>query len=1306
MKKKRLYSTLCAWLFSAFTIGGNISAVPLIPENVLSASAYLSVTGEGICGENASWTLDGSGRLTISGTGAIEVLSYPDSNWDGYANSIREVVIEQGITEIGGCSFLSCPELLSVSIPDGMTIIGNSAFVNCEKLTCLTIPASVSTLQRSFAYETGIQSITVDPENPVYCSVDGVVFSKDMTTLVCVPDGYAATEYTIPDSVTVIGKDAFYCCRRLNTVIIPDSVTEIGDGAFNDCKYLNTVSIPDSVTSIGECAFSGCAALTDITIPASVTALANSFDDYTPLRSITVDPENPVYCSVDGVMFSKDMTKLVRVPEAYRATEFTIPGSVTEIGDKAFFASDNLTAVNIPEGVESIGKFAFCFCMGLVSVDIPESVTVIRDHAFNKCDALQHVTMPKNLTEMGEAVFNLDAELHAVELPQNLTVIPGESFYSARKLKKAEIPDTVTSIEHAAYAFCTSLKKVTIPENVSKLGQCAFKGCKAMQYAAVMNPDCEFYPYEDMFDKNTVIYGHPGSTAQTYAETYGFTFEDLENLPEEAISDGMIYTVENGEIIITDYTDDLPAEPVIPAEIDGKPVTRIGSSAFTGCTSLTGVTIPNSVKSIGEYAFSGCSALTGITIPDAVTEIGEQAFFECDHLTIYGSTDSFTENYAEENGIPFEVSGAEKQLVLDSLQYSVENDAVTITGFSDDIPSELVIPAEINGMPVKVIGERAFNMCDKLTSVVLPDSVTTIGPSAFESCTAMTSITVPDSVKSIGDYAFYDCPSLTSFKIPEGVTAIGRFTFYGGVALTSVTIPESVTSIGNYAFDNCTSLTICGSKGSYAETYAKKNSIPFETPKPDDNVYQGMKYETIDSGVIITGYTGDLPAVLKIPAEINGIPVTGFAQFAFTQCDKLTEVIMPDSITSFGMQTFWGCKNLEKVTLPSKLKNVYEAAFAQCTSLKSITIPDGCETIGNLVFSGCTALSEVNIPASVQNFYEPAFSGTPWLAAQQAKNPLVAVNGILIDASAASGEVTVPDNVKVINPYAFMDCDAITKMTLPESVAQIDGIGSAALTDVTILNPECVIKDDAGTITNGYDGSAGKATFNGTICGYKDSTAQAYAEKYGYKFEALQETVQTTTAPAITTTTTANVTTATTAKATATTAKMTTTTAKTTTAKAATATTKTASTTTKAVSTTAKSAATTAKAITTTAAAPVTTTIPTETTPVVTTSAAPVPLRGDVNGDGEVSVDDAQLTLKAYTERIAGNNMKLTAEQIKSADVNSDGEISVDDAQNILKYYTKKSVAGKDITWDDIFSKKTQALPRLIKKRIPSLKLR
>ncbi len=292
---------------------------------------------------------------------------------------------------------------------------------------------------------------------------------------------------------------------------------------------------------------------------------------------------------------------------------------------------------------------------------------------------------------------------------------------------------------------------------------------------------------------------------------------------------------------------------------------------------------------------------------------------------------------------------------------------------------------------------------------------------------------------------------------------------------------------------------------SAAETYTTENNIPFESlgGAPAESVYQCLKYMTEDGEVMITGHTDDLPAVLEIPAEIEGMPVTGFAQFALAQCGKLTEVTLPDTITSTGMQTFWGDKNLEKVTLPSTLKVLSEASFAQCTALKSVTIPDGCETIGNLVFAGCTSLSEVSIPESVVNFNEPAFTDTPWLAAKQAENPLVAVNGILIDATAASGEVTVPDGVKVINSYAFMGCNKITKITLPESAAKIDGISSAALTDVTILNPECEIKDAEATITNGYDSEADKMNYKGTIHGYDGSTAQAYAEKYGYTFESL-----------------------------------------------------------------------------------------------------------------------------------------------------------------------------------------------------------
>ena len=317
---------------------------------------------------------------------------------------------------------------------------------------------------------------------------------------------------------------------------------------------------------------------------------------------------------------------------------------------------------------------------------------------------------------------------------------------------------------------------------------------------------------------------------------------------------------------------------------------------------------------------------------------------------------------------------------------------------------------------------------------------------------------------------------------------------FAAAALTCCTLPQNAPLLLRPAVT-----------ASAAETYTNKNNIPFEAlgGAPAESVYQGLKCMAEDGEVMITGYTDDLPAVLEIPAEIDGMPVTGFAQFALAQCGKLKEVTLPDTITSTGMQTFWGDKNLEKVTLPSTLKVLAEASFAQCTALKSVTIPEGCETIGNLVFAGCTSLSEVSIPESVVSFNEPAFTDTPWLAAKQAEKPLVAVNGILIDATAASGEVTVPDGVKVINSYAFMGCNKITKITLPESAAQIDGISSAALTDVTILNPECEIKDAEDTITNGYDSDADKMNYKGTIHGYDGSTAQAYAEKYGYTFESL-----------------------------------------------------------------------------------------------------------------------------------------------------------------------------------------------------------
>ena len=374
-----------------------------------------------------------------------------------------------------------------------------------------------------------------------------------------------------------------------------------------------------------------------------------------------------------------------------------------------------------------------------------------------------------------------------------------------------------------------------------------------------------------------------------------------------------------------------------------------------------------------------------------------------------------------------------------------------------------------------------------MTELVIPDSVTSIGVGAFSGCTGLTEVTIPDSVTWLASGAFNDCTNLETIIIPESVTSIGRDDEV-----------EDGTNVYK-VFDGCDKLTIKGVKGSTAEEYAKEFNIPFEAieAQPQPKVYNGLKYMIEGDAVMIVGYTDDLPAVLEIPVEIDGKPVTGFSQFALSKCDKLKEVTLPDTITSSGMQTFWGCKNLEKVTLPSTLKGLYEASFAECTALKSVTIPDGCEIIGNLVFSGCTSLSEVNIPASVKRFEEPAFEKTPWLEAKRAENPLVVVNGILIDAQTAKGEVTVPEGVTQISAWSVMDNKTITKLTLPKSLEKLDSLYSLSeLTEVTFLNPDCEIPDDTATICNGR-GEDMTPYFNGTIRGYTGSTAEAFAKKTG-----------------------------------------------------------------------------------------------------------------------------------------------------------------------------------------------------------------
>ena len=542
------------------------------------------------------------------------------------------------------------------------------------------------------------------------------------------------------------------------------SVTSIGDYAFYGCTGLTNVTIGNSVTSIGERAFNGCTGLTNVTIGNSVTSIGErAFNGCTGLTNVTIG--NSV-TSIGENAFN-GCTGLIAVHISDLAVWCNIDfenynSNPLRHAKNLYLNGDLVKDFIIPEGVENIKNYAFSDCTGLTNVTIGNSVTSIGEWAFLGCSNLTSVTIGNSVTSIGERAFNGCTGLTNVTIGNSVTSIGDYAFYGCTGLTNVTIGNSVTSIGERAFYDCTGLRAVINFSNLtfslysSSYGHIAYYAFKVINV-----PNCSVegdFIFRKIDSVNTLC-GYIGNdTAIVLPNNYN----------------GENYVIERHAF----YGCSSLTSVTIPNS-----VTNIGGGAFLNCSSLTSVTIPNSVTSLESGAFNGCSSLTSVIIPNSVTSLGNGAFYGCSSLTSVTIPNSVTN--IERSA--FEGCSSLTEVHINSLSAWCKIDFTT-DGYILH-----------NGASLYLNGEEIIDL-------VIPEDVTEITFATFRGGN-FKSVTIPGNVTKIGGHAFYGCTGLTSITIPNSVTSIGSSAFYGCTGLTSVTIGKSVTSIGLNAFYDCSNLT-------------------------------------------------------------------------------------------------------------------------------------------------------------------------------------------------------------------------------------------------------------------------------------------------------------------------------------------------------------------------------------------------------------------------------------------------------------------------------------------------------------------